>query len=203
MAKEKRLKIGSGFELRCSANSPLGEVINYLQKMPLNNLEMARSTLIARYLPFTLDLSQEEHRAAALACAIECESWGRAIREYCGLPSASISPIAVSQHHSVIPKSANSEGSSFEERSYIETNKVSATKHEEDELDKFRQKLQEVVDSSSSAADAKDKLTKLQPEKDESWTEAQWELWEEFTTKQETEADKQLLGDWGSRAMHI
>ena len=201
MAKEKRLKIGEGLELRCSANSPLGEVINYLQKMPLNNLEMARSTLIARYLPFTLDSTQEEYRAAALACAIECESWGRAIREYCALPSASTpigNPIIVSQHHSVVPKFANSEGSSFEERSYIETNKVSATKHEEDELDKFRQKLQELVNSSSSAADAKDKLTKLQPEKDESWTEAQWELWEEFTTKQETEADKQLLGDWVS-----
>ena len=32
MAKEKRLKIGEGLELRCSANSPLGEVISYLQK---------------------------------------------------------------------------------------------------------------------------------------------------------------------------
>ncbi len=199
MAKEKRLKIGAGLELRCSANSPLGEVINYLQKMPLNNLEMARSTLIARYLPFTLDLSQEEYRAAALACAVECESWGRAIREYCALPSASIcNPIAVSQNYSVNPEFAKGNSSPKEDRSFVGTSKVSAIKQEGDELEKFISKLQEIVDSSSSAADAKDKLTKLQPEKDESWTEAQWELWEEFTTKQETEADKQLLGDWGS-----
>ncbi|BAU67426.1 hypothetical protein STA3757_48480 (plasmid) [Stanieria sp. NIES-3757] len=199
MTKEKRLKIGEGLELRCSANSPLGEVINYLQKMPLNNLEMARSTLIARYLPFTLDLSQEEHRAAALACAIECESWGRAIREYCALPSTSISnPISVAQNYSVVPELVNDSSSPKEDRSIIKTTKVSAIKHEEDELEKFISKLQEIVDSSSSAADAKDKLIALQPEKDDSWTEAQWELWEEFTTKQETEADKQLLGDWGS-----
>ncbi|AFZ38085.1 hypothetical protein Sta7437_4627 (plasmid) [Stanieria cyanosphaera PCC 7437] len=199
MTKEKRLKIGEGLELRCSANSPLGEVINYLQKMPLNNLEMARSTLIARYLPFTLDLSQEEHRAAALACAIECESWGRAIREYCALPSTSISnPISVAQNYSVVPELVNDSSSPKEDRSIIKTTKVFAIKHEEDELEKFISKLQEIVDSSSSAADAKDKLIALQPEKDDSWTEAQWELWEEFTTKQETEADKQLLGDWGS-----
>jgi hypothetical protein len=199
MAKEKRLKIGAGLELRCSANSPLGEVINYLQKMPLNNLEMARSTLIARYLPFTLDLSQQEHRAAALACAIECESWGRAIREYCALPSISNpNPIAVSQNNSVNPELVNGNSSPKEDRSIVETSKGSATKHEGDELEKFISQLQEIVDSSSSAADAKDKLIALQPEKDDSWTEAQWELWEEFTTKQQTQADKQLLGDWGS-----
>ncbi len=198
MAKEKRLKIGEGLELRCSANSPLGEVISYLQKMPLNNLEMARSTLIARYLPFTLDLSKQEYRAAALACAIECESWGRAIREYYALPSASIcNPIAVSQNYPVASEFANSNNSLKENRSFVETSKVSAMIHEEDELDKLRQKLQEIVDSSSSAADAKDKLIELQPEKDDSWTEAQWELWEEFANKQETEVDKQLLGDWG------
>jgi hypothetical protein len=142
-----------------------------------------------------LDLSQEEYRAAALACAVECESWGRAIREYCALPSASA---PVSQHYPVVSEFANSDSCSKENRFYRETNKVSAVKHEEDELEKFISKLQEIVDSSSSAADAKDKLTKLQPEKDESWTEAQWELWEEFTTKQETEADKQVLGDWGT-----
>ena len=194
MAKEKRLKIGEGLELRCSANSPLGEVIKYLQKMPLNNLEMARSTLIARYLPFTLDLTQEEYRAAALACAIECESWGRAIREYCALPSASIyNPIAVSQSYPIASEIAKDNNSSF-----VETNKVPAIEHEENELEKLRQKLQEVVDTSSSATDAKNKLIELQPEKDDSWTEAQWELWEEFANKQETEADKQLLGDWGS-----
>ena len=126
MAKEKRLKIGEGLELRCSANSPLGEVISYLQKMPLNNLEMARSTLIARYLPFTLDLSQEEYRAAALACAVECESWGRAIREYCALPSASIhTPIAVSQNYPVVSSIANSDSSLKEDRSFVETNNSS------------------------------------------------------------------------------
>ncbi|MEM9506784.1 MAG: hypothetical protein AAGA16_03750 [Cyanobacteria bacterium P01_E01_bin.35] len=199
MAKEKRLKIGEGLELRCSANSPLGEVIKYLQKMPLNNLEMARSTLIARYLPFTLDLTQEEYRAAALACAIECESWGRAIREYCALPSASIyNPIAVSQSYPVASEVTNSNNSSKENSSFVERNKVPAIEHEEHELEKLRRKLQEVVDTSSSATDAKNKLIELQPEKDDYWTEAQWELWEEFANKQETEADKQLLGDWGS-----
>ncbi len=200
MAKEKRLKIGEGLELRCSANSPLGEVINYLQKMPLNNLEMARSTLIARYLPFTLDSTQEEYRAAALACAIECESWGRAIREYCALPSSSIyNPIAVSQSYPIASEITNSNNSSKESQSFVEINNVPAIEHEEDELEKLRQKLREAVDTSSSAADAKNKLLELQPEKDDSWTEAQWELWEEFANKQETEADKQLLGDWVSK----
>ena len=195
MAKEKRLKIGEGLELRCSANSPLGEVISYLQKMPLNNLEAARSTLIARYLPFALDLSQSEYRATALACAIECESWGRAIREYCALPSAPIyTPIAGSHPDPLV----SSASSLQEDRSSSETNKLSATKPEEEELDKFKHELQEIVDSSSSAADAKERLTQLQLEKSGSWTEAQWDLWEEIATKQETEADRQLLGDWGS-----
>ncbi|WP_019505882.1 hypothetical protein [Pleurocapsa sp. PCC 7319] len=106
-------------------------------------------------------------------------------------------PIAVSQNYPVVTEFANGDNSLKENRSFVETAKVSAIKHEEDELDKLRQKLQKVVDTSSSAADAKDKLIELQPEKDDSWTEAQWELWEEFANKQETEADKQLLGDWG------
>lgn len=195
MAKEKRLKIGEGLELRCSVNSPLGEVISYLQKMPLNNLEVARTTLISRYLPFTLDLSQSEYRATALACAIECESWGRVIREYCALPSAPIyTPIAGSQSYPLV----SSAPSLKEDRSASETSKLSATKLEKDPLDEFKQELQEIVDTSSSAADAKERLTQLQLEKSGSWTEAQWDLWEEIATKQETEADRQLLGDWGS-----
>lgn len=188
MAKEKRLKIGAGFELRCSANSPLGEVISYLQKLPLNNLEIARGTLIARFLPFTLDLSKPEHRATALACAIECESWGRAIREYCALPCLS----------SVTTTSASfTESRSPEARLFVETERESESS-EEDKLEKFRQKLQSVVAGSSSSLDAKERLIELQPERDDSWSEAQWELWEEFTTKQEAEIQKQLLGDWGS-----
>ena len=191
MAKEKRLKIREGFELRCSVNSPLGEVISYLQKMPLNNLEMARGTLITRYLPFTLDLSKLEHRTTALACAIECESWGRAIREYCALPSASLSnPVPIPLASLSIPPSE-------ENRSSLETEQVSESR-EEDELAKFRQMLQKIVNRSPSARDAKDRLIKLQPDNDESWSEAQWELWSELTAEQEAKVQKQLLGDWVS-----
>ena len=55
----------------------------------MNNLEAARSTIISRYLPFALDPSDPDYRTTALMCAIECESWGRAIRQYSGLSSAS------------------------------------------------------------------------------------------------------------------
>ena len=196
MAKEKRLKIGAGFELRCSANSPLGEVISYLQKLPLNNLEIARGTLIARFLPFTLDLSKPEHRATALACAIECESWGRAIREYCALPClSSVTTTSASLTESRCE--AMPSGLSPEARLFVETERESESS-EEDKLEKFRQKLQSVVAGSSSSLNAKERLIELQPERDDSWSEAQWELWEEFTTKQEAEIQKQLLGDWVS-----
>ena len=198
MTKEKRLKIERSLELRCSENSPLGQVISYLQKMPLNNSEIARSTLISRYLPFTLEPTQEDYRAIALVCAVECESWGRAIREYCALPPASgnllHNPLVVSQHDAVV----DTNSSTKKEQSVVETERVSAINDKEEEFDKFILKLQEIVDTSSSAIEAKERLNKLQPEKGNSWTEGQWRLWEEFVDKQEIEANRQLLGDWGN-----
>ncbi len=68
----------------------------------------------------------------------------------------------------------------------------------EEKIDKFILKLQEIVDTSSSAIEAKERLNKLQPEKGNSWTEGQWRLWEEFVDKQEIEANRQVLGDWGN-----
>ncbi len=55
--------------------------------------------------------------------------------------------------------------------------------------------LQETVDSSSNVWEAQDKLAAMEPEDEEDWTEAQWELWNEYTTQQEKILDKQLLGD--------
>ncbi len=77
-------------EFKCSPTTPLGKVISYLQRMPVNNSESARSTLVSRYLPFALNPSDPDYRTLTLLCEIECESWARAIREYCGLPPASI-----------------------------------------------------------------------------------------------------------------
>ena len=88
-------------------------------------------------------------------------------------------------------------GLSEKEQPFVETERELESS-EEDKLEKFRQKLQSVVAGSLSSLNAKERLIELQPERDDSWSEAQWELWEEFTTKQEAEIQKQLLGDWGS-----
>lgn len=192
--KQKRLTVGEGFELRSISTSPLGQVIIYLQTIPLNNSEMARNTLVSRFLPFTLEESHPEYRSLALACAIECESWGRAIREYCGLPSAS-----TGVHSYPLVSSVPSVSSTpvMEESNSVEANQLPVVESDEDLLNKFQQELQSIVDSADGAYEAREKLRKLEPQQESDWTEEQWDLWSEYSSQQRSIVNRQMFGDWG------
>ena len=194
--KQKRLMVGEGFELRSISTSPLGQVINYLQTIPLNNSEMARNTLVSRFLPFTLDSSHPEYRSLALACAIECESWGRAIREYCGLPSASTGVPSYPLVSSVTPVSSTS---LMEESHAVVANQLPVVESDEDLLNKFQQELQAIVDSADGAQEAREKLRKLEPQQESDWTEEQWDLWDEYSSQQRSIVNRQMFGDLGKR----
>ncbi len=195
--KQKRLTVGEGFELRSLSTSPLGQVINYLQTIPLNNSEMARNTLVSRFLPFTLDSSHPEYRSLALACAIECESWGRAIREYCGLPSASTGVHSYPLVSSVTPAPSVSSTSLMEESHSVVANQLPVIESDEDLLNKFKQELQAIVDSADGAYEAREKLRKLEPQQESDWTEEQWDLWEEYSSQQRSIVNRQMFGDLG------
>ena len=189
MAKEKRLTISEGLEVRGTANSGLGQVISYLQKIPVNKLEAARSTLVSRYLPFALDPSDPDYRATALRCANECESWARAIREFSGLPSASAgvhyAPLVTSV--TPAPVISDSEAVGAKELPVIDS--------DEDLLNRFEQELQSIIDSADGARDALKSLVKLKPYQEEDWTEEKWDLWEEYSDQQQSIIKKQELGN--------
>ncbi len=192
MAKEKRLTISEGLEVRGTANSGLGQVISYLQRIPMNNLSAARATLVSRYLPFALDPNDPDYRATALRCAIECESWGRAIREYSGLPSAS-----AGVHSAPLPSSIPPVSSTplIEESNSVVANQLPVIESDEDLLNKFEQELREIVDSASGAPEALDNLLKLEPQREQDWTESQWDLWDKYSNQQQSMVDGQALGD--------
>ncbi len=192
MGKEKRLTISEGLEVRGTANSGLGQVISYLQRIPVNNLEAARSTLVSRYLPFALDPSDPDYRATALRCAIECESWARAIREYSGLASAATvvgSDSLVSSVSSVTPIPVISDSDA------VGANHLPVTDSDEVLLNKFEQSLQKVVARASGAQEALDNLVKLEPQREQDWTESQWDLWDKYSNQQQSMVDGQALGD--------
>ncbi|MDJ0903589.1 MAG: hypothetical protein QNJ55_32825 [Xenococcus sp. MO_188.B8] len=190
--KQKRLMVGEGLELRSNSTTPLGQVINYLQTIPLNNSEMARNTLISRFLPFTLDSSHPEYRSLALACAIECESWGRAIREYCGLPSASTGVHSYPLVSSVTPVSSTPV---MGESNSVVANQLPVIESDEDLLNKFKKELQGIVDSADGAYEAREKLRKMQPLQESDWTEDQWDLWDEYSSQQRSIIHRQMFGD--------
>lgn len=73
-------------QLRASPRSALGKAISYIQDDPTDNQDLAGETLIGRFLPFTVDPNDKRFQMIAIRCAVECEAWGRAIREYAGLP---------------------------------------------------------------------------------------------------------------------
>lgn len=75
-------------QLRASPRSALGKTISYIQDDPTDNQDMAGETIIGRFLPFAIDKNDKRFQAIAIRCAVECEAWGRAIREYAGLPLA-------------------------------------------------------------------------------------------------------------------
>ena len=79
MATDKHLK------LRAAPDSALAKVITKIQNDPINNQELAASTLRGRFLPFAIDKDDPLFREIAIRCANECEAWARAIREYADL----------------------------------------------------------------------------------------------------------------------
>ena len=188
MVKEKSLTVSEGLVLRGTLNTPLWKVIAYMQALPYNQTELARDTLISRYLPFVLDKNDPNYLSIAWTCATACESWARAIREYSGLPPGSIysEGSGVQSYPLVSP---------LKEASSIETNELSAIEPEENELDKFKQKLQEIVDNASNVNEARKKLVQIQPEEEEDWTEEQGDLWDEYCNKQEDIIHQQLYGE--------
>ena len=188
MVKEKSLTVSEGLVLRGTLNTPLWKVIAYMQALPYNQTELARDTLISRYLPFVLDKNDPNYLSIAWTCATACESWARAIREYSGLPPGSIySEVSGVQSYPLV--------SPLKEASSIETNELSAIEPEENELDKFKQELQEIVARASGADEARKKLVQMQPEEEEDWTEDQWDLWDEYCNEQEDIIHKRLFGE--------
>ena len=188
MSREKSITLAKGFQLKGGVDTSLGLVIQYLQQIPENRIEVAKQTLTTRFLPFVLDKNDPNYLSIALTCATACESWAKAIREYSGLPPASIYS-EVSGVHSYPLVSPLKEASS------LETNELSEIEPEENELDKFKQKLQEIVDNASNVNEARKKLVQIQPEEEEDWTEEQWDLWDEYCNKQEDIIHQQLYGE--------
>ncbi|MGK7898120.1 MAG: hypothetical protein AB4372_32010 [Xenococcus sp. (in: cyanobacteria)] len=192
MAKEKRLTISEGLEVRGTANSGLGQVISYLQRSSVNKLSAARATLVSRFLPFALDPSDPDYRATALRCAIECESWARAIREFSGLPSAST---VVGSDNLVPSVSSVTATPVMEDSDAVVANQLPVIDSDEDLLNKFEQELREIVDRASGAQEALDNLLKLEPQRESDWTEEQWDLWDKYSNQQQSMVDGQVLGD--------
>ena len=206
MSREKSITLAKGFQLKGGVDSSLGLVIQYLQQIPENRIEVGKQTLTTRFLPFVLDKNDPNYLSIALTCATACESWARAIREYSGLPPASIySEVSGVQSYPLVSpvplvKEASIEANELstikpDKEASIETNELPTIEPEENELDKFEQELKEIVDNASGADEARKKLVQMQPKQEEDWTEEQWDLWDEYTTKQEDIIHKQLFGE--------
>ncbi len=225
MSETKRLKIMNGLDIRCSSNSWLGRIIDYMQKMPSNSSsrDLAIEMLFARFLPLVLDRNSPSNRVIAIECAIKCETWAKVIRELWGLneptptyptvyslpqidrgfplPTAEYGrPQALDlksrERATNTPSNLSSPEAEIIERKELTSKELTAKAKE---LEEFEQMLVKTVDSSSSVWSAKDKLVEMQPQDESDWTEAQWKMWDEYTTKQENIIDQQLLGDLADR----
>ncbi|MBE9048599.1 hypothetical protein IQ255_30190 [Pleurocapsales cyanobacterium LEGE 10410] len=190
-------------DARC--DTYLGKVIDYVKQTPLhqNNKGIAIEMLFARFLPLVLETNDSSNRAIAIECAIKCETWARVIRELWGLNEPRPAYPKVYSLPQIerdlpltndLPLNTNtlSSGADRAETGKLAPQELAARAKE---LEEFEQMLIEIVDSSSSVWSAKDKLVEMQPIEDEDWTQAQWDLWNKYTTKQEDIIDQQLLGD--------
>ena len=210
MSREKSITLAKGFQLKGGVDSSLGLVIQYLQQIPENRIEVGKQTLTTRFLPFVLDKNDPNYLSIALTCATACESWARAIREYSGLPPGSIysevsgvqsyplvspAPLVKEISSSVEANELSTIKPDQEASSSIETNELSAIEPEENELDKFKQGLQNIVDHASGADEARKKLVQMQPKQEEDWTEEQWDLWDEYCNEQEVIIHKRQFGE--------
>ena len=190
-------------DARC--DTYLGKVIDYVKQTPLhqNNKGIAIEMLFARFLPLVLETNEPSNRAIAIECAIKCETWARVIRELWGLnePTPTYPKVySLPQIERDLPLTTDPPSNTntlSSEAAMAETGKLAPQEvaARAKELEEFEQMLIEIVNSSSSVWSAKDKLVEMQPIDDEDWTEAQWDLWNKYTTKQEDIIDRQLLGD--------
>jgi hypothetical protein len=76
--------------LKAEPESSLGKTIAYIQSSLINDRGLAVQTLQTRFFPFIVDRNDPEFYQIAIQCAIECEAWGRMIREYAELPVPTI-----------------------------------------------------------------------------------------------------------------
>ncbi len=171
--------------------------------MNAQNDTVENEIALARFLPLVLETNDPSNRAIAIECAIKCETWARVIRELWGLnePTPAYPKVySLPQIERDLPLTTDlplNTNTLSSEAARAETGKLAPQElaARAKELEEFEQMLIEIVDSSSSVWSAKDKLVEMQPIDDEDWTEAQWDLWNEYTTKQEDIIDQQLLGD--------
>lgn len=195
MPATKRLKIDNGLDIRCSSDTPLGQIIDYMQKVPspYSTRDLAIEMLFARFLPLVLEPSDSSHRLMALECANKCEMWGKLIREHWGLNASSSTFSTVHSIPQVEPdfllstKTASSLPSVQTE--IVKPKKIIYSAQE------FEQMLQKLVDNASGAQDALQKLAKLKPTNEEDWTETQWDLWDDYSNKQQNSLYGQLLAE--------
>jgi hypothetical protein len=89
--------------LKAEPESSLGKTIAYIQSSPINNQGLAVQTLQTRFFPFVVDRNDPKFYETAIQCAIECEAWGRMIREYAGLSTPSNSVTSSLPQHSPLP----------------------------------------------------------------------------------------------------
>ncbi len=200
MSETKRLKIMNGLDIRCPSNSWLGRIIDYMQKMPSNSSsrDLAIEMLFARFLPLVLDRNSPSNRVIAIECATKCETWAKVIREVWGLnePISTYPTVySLPQIDRALPLTSSPEAEIIETKELRSKELTVKAK----ELEEFEQMLIETVESSSSVWEAKDKLVEMQPQDESDWTEAQWKMWDEYTTKQENIIDQELLGDLADR----
>jgi hypothetical protein len=88
------------------AGTQTEQIIRYLRDNVFDSKAVATSTLAARFIPFILDRDNPCFEQIAVQCAIECEAWAKAIREYAGLPAASVPVTLVSSQIAPAPLSA-------------------------------------------------------------------------------------------------
>lgn len=191
MSETKRLKVTDSLDIRCTSDSWLGQIIDYMRKIPSNcsSRDLAIEMLFARYLPLILDKSSPSNRVVAMECAAKCDSWAKVIREVWGLNETT--PAFPKVYSLPQTEQGLSIGTDTSSNLVLPEEEVKEKK----ELEKFEEMVQETVNSSSNAWEAQDKLAAMEPEDEEDWTEAQWELWNEYTTQQEEILNKQMLGD--------
>lgn len=120
-----KLKSKKHLELHTVITTPLGRVIEFMDKLPQSNRNLAEATLQARFLPFVLDKNSATYQVIALQCIMELEAWAKIIREYAGLSLSSVST-------AMLVSSASNSDSNHNELTAINSNQNSPELDDED-----------------------------------------------------------------------